>query len=751
MLPTRLAPSRLRTLLCRVALLLLLGGTCVGSGNAAPLDPLGVDKFRELIDYKNDPAPTRVDAAEALTAYRRKMYLAVKNLPSLGEVSRVLLLTEWNLIEFDTESRKLLKQARDLVRESDDKSFQGAIQALLEKTADSADLSKAIVAEIKRETRRQLLERLETRTRFYLRESETEGRIAAANLLSQTMIDSRRQDRHEALTAAGMMRDSPRRETATSARSLRLRLAELKGDVRKLLADSNPQVQIAGIRALSDLEIPAEEMVFALKPLLTSKETPVLTRRAAAEALGHVLERVLDVLTNLMEESRPLPRLKTVEQILPVAVLSLSDDDVGVRRASLVACQRSARILDELTRNPQMPVERSVVFQPAIKMVEDALPKINAAARDPVPALRIAACRVLETLALSALRLRNKYQPPAVLPSLKPSQPDAAPPKKGGENNKGAARVPNHRGRRTALARPSQWAATRPLVGEPSPSAVTLGRPIQLRDESVSRAEFRELRPRHPSALGIPRVARETDSIRPAAFVARRMDDLPVPTPIPGFWNRTVEAMVKSLTDPDYRVRLGAVDVLETLGDRAEAAIPALVKALRDSNKFVRWGAARTLGRLAPHKAEEVESRHADEVVTGLVGLLNDREDIGVRQAVLRAIGDYGEYAGKAVPHLAQVINRGDKDYILAVLHTIQSIGTGAAAALPNVAWLLSDRKQPASIRIEAAKTLGRFGALARKQPRVLSVLQDVMLNDPDEDVRGAASSAVLAIEKPLK
>jgi HEAT repeat protein len=212
--------------------------------------------------------------------------------------------------------------------------------------------------------------------------------------------------------------------------------------------------------------------------------------------------------------------------------------------------------------------------------------------------------------------------------------------------------------------------------------------------------------------------------------------------------------MITGLSDPDYRVRLGAVDVLETLLDQAEPAIPALVKALEDSNKFVRWGSARTLGRFATRRKDKNDgffTRYADRVVIGLMALLNDREDPSVRITAAYALEQYGETAKKAVPHLARVINRGDKDYIIAILHTIQGIGPDAAPVLPNVAWVLSDRTQNTSVRVEAAQTLGRFGAVAKTQPRVMPVLREVMLNDTDQEVRNAASTAILSIERPLK
>lgn len=260
-----------------------------------------------------------------------------------------------------------------------------------------------------------------------------------------------------------------------------------------------------------------------------------------------------------------------------------------------------------------------------------------------------------------------------------------------------------------------------------------LERPIQLPDGPIVQIQGANASPPGDTQ----------QSIQPAAYLAQPPDELPPPIAIPendpGIQG-TIRAMIANLKHPDYRVRLASVDTLETFRNQAAPAIPALVEALRDYNKFVRWSAARALGRLNP--------RRADEVVPGLMRMLDDREDPSVRIAALQALELYGEHAKKAVPLLARVINRGDKEYIVAVLKTIQGIGTDAAPALPNVGWILSDRTQPPSVRLEAAHTLGRFGPLAKEQ---LPVLREIMTDDPDEDVRNAASMAVLAVDRPLK
>ncbi|MGH7174092.1 MAG: hypothetical protein ACRELG_27805, partial [Gemmataceae bacterium] len=108
MLPIRFASFGHRSRLGGLLLLLLLGGAFLASGEAGPLKGPGVDQFGKLIDSKYDPMPSRKDAGAELADYRRKVRQAVKDLPSLGEVARILLLSEWNFIDTGTESPGLL-------------------------------------------------------------------------------------------------------------------------------------------------------------------------------------------------------------------------------------------------------------------------------------------------------------------------------------------------------------------------------------------------------------------------------------------------------------------------------------------------------------------------------------------------------------------------------------------------------------------------------------------------------------------
>ncbi len=688
---------------------------------AGPLPPLGVDDFRTLIDPKRSPNPGPAMAGQTLAEYRRKLRQAAEELPSLGEVSRVLLMSEWSAAELDVESPLPLDRVRRAVRQTEDEAFKREVQRLMvDYSDDPGSVTQALVAEIKREVRLQLLQRLENRMRFFLNQERSADRIAAANLISDMVNTSRRQDISQYYGVPGVMISTPK-DVTPSAHYLRQRLRELSGDLEKLLNDPSPQVRVAGIRALSDLEKDPADLVAILKPLLAKQQNDVLTRRAAAEGLG----RILEVYTAQMDKARPQPYLKAVEQVLPVAAASLADSDPRVRRACLEACQQAALVLDDLASDP-LARERYPAFRPTLAVVDAVLPHLDGCARDRIPELRVGASRVLETFALTVQKMQSYKEeplPPAAPEPSKTSPPDKERDKDNKKQTTLPIQLPVSEGERGVLT---------PRLCYRGVNTPQLG----YREVNTPQLGYRGLLVEH-RGVNTPR----SPIIQTAAFRAPQLDELPPPVPLEDAGIQgTVQTMIDNLKHPDYRVRLAAADTLETFGKQAEAAIPALVAALRDSNKFVRWSAARTLGRLSPRRAEEV--------VPGLMRLLDDREDPSVRIAAAKALELYGEHAKQAAPLLARVINRGDKEYIMAILTAIQGIGTDAALALPNVAWILSDRTYPPSVRIEAARTLGRFGPLAKNQ---LPVLRDVMTNDPDEDVRNAASTAVLAVDRPFE
>jgi flagellar biogenesis protein FliO len=658
--------------------------------HADTLPQAGVEELHTLIDGKHDPAPD----PDALAAYRRDLRKAAADLPTLSELSRVLLLSEWSTLLLDLEAAApLLPRVRNAVRQSNDEAFKADIRKLLPKDPiEASEVNRAIIGEIKREVQLGLLKRLEDRSRYYMRDGRDAEKIAAVNLIGNTMTSSRRQDISHFEGVRGVMVTTSR-DIMPSAEFLRTRIRELMPEVRRLMHSDDPQIQIAAVRALSNMERNGKEFTDAVKPLL-SPQTNVLTRRAAAMSLANMLK----VNAGQLDGSQLKIYLIYVQQILPVAAVGLADEDAEVRYGSLMACEQAADILSVLSKDSEAIKGGRPAFQPTMAVVERALPAIDRIVRDRVPSLRLLACRVLERMVMTSQKIRSLSDQPAPTPPT--PIPDTKPKERNDKKKNEFSRPLSPLGQRKAT-RASAWATLRPTAPLPSPPAPN------------------------------------TTSVKPVAFQAPPKDVLPHPKSVDSSVANVVATMKEALNDPDYRVRITAVDVLETLGELAEDAIPALVKALGDSNKFVRWASARTLGRLAP--------RRADIVVPALAGLLNDREDSSVKFTAAYALELYGPAAKEAVDHLASVINRGDKDYILAILRTIQAIGTDAARALPNVVWLLNDRTQPTSVRIEAVQTLGHFGPSAA---RYRELLKKIMIYDTDEAVRNAASAAVLSIDR---
>ncbi|HVU87244.1 MAG TPA: HEAT repeat domain-containing protein [Pirellulales bacterium] len=93
-----------------------------------------------------------------------------------------------------------------------------------------------------------------------------------------------------------------------------------------------------------------------------------------------------------------------------------------------------------------------------------------------------------------------------------------------------------------------------------------------------------------------------------------------------------------------WGIKETAVDALGRIGTQA---VPTLVKTLDDPNPRVRAEAARALARIGPE---------ATEAVPALMARLDDPDE-DVRQASARALGQVGPAAAPAVPALISLID----------------------------------------------------------------------------------------------
>ncbi|HLN31507.1 MAG TPA: HEAT repeat domain-containing protein [Gemmataceae bacterium] len=196
-----------------------------------------------------------------------------------------------------------------------------------------------------------------------------------------------------------------------------------------------------------------------------------------------------------------------------------------------------------------------------------------------------------------------------------------------------------------------------------------------------------------------------------------------------------IPALKADLQDPNVLVRLGAVDVLEALGQDAAPATPDLVERLGDKDVFVRWASARTLGKItSAAKAPAIE---------GLSALLFDT-DLEVRLAAASALQRYGPLAKPAVPDLIRAMRASDAEMRVAAMRTLETTGKAAQPGIPALATALRDPDP--RVRQAAAEVLGKFGPLALSAEVALRR----SLSDDNPDVRRAASDALLDILRPI-
>jgi HEAT repeat protein len=194
--------------------------------------------------------------------------------------------------------------------------------------------------------------------------------------------------------------------------------------------------------------------------------------------------------------------------------------------------------------------------------------------------------------------------------------------------------------------------------------------------------------------------------------------------------------------DPDPVNRRRGLMAIEALGDEASIYLDRILAGTKDRDLFVRWIAARTLGKLAEDRKDRTNRLTRAQTATALRALvcLLDDDDLDVRLATAKAIGLFGPAGSAAVAALTKHVNRGDAEFRMEVMRALEGIGESARTALPAIAREL--RELDPRLRAEAARVIGRFGPAARAYLPALMRLND----DPDSDVRSAASAAILNI-----
>jgi hypothetical protein len=110
-----------------------------------------------------------------------------------------------------------------------------------------------------------------------------------------------------------------------------------------------------------------------------------------------------------------------------------------------------------------------------------------------------------------------------------------------------------------------------------------------------------------------------------------------------------VSLIAENLSHRDPFVRSAAAQGLDTLGESAQQAVPALLTTLEDRNGSVRMLAALALGKMLGQ---------AEEIILDLLPLLNDR-NINVANAAAWSLGQFGLQSEEAGPAITRLLRRG--------------------------------------------------------------------------------------------
>jgi HEAT repeat protein len=666
-----------------------LAGAGRGSAEALPEDP--VEPFRRLLKEEKG-----LRTEGALAFRRARLEKAARQIRSLGDISRALLLVEWPVVERIPSIDKAEQDARD----------------------------------IEVQVREELTARFEQGVRKVMRSGSQGQLVAVSNLVGETVVGA---------AALGDKR-----------LSLYQKLADLAPDLAELTKPPRPEVRFAAARALGYFPSKPKEAVPALRALLDPDRVDPATRAEAATALGTLVV----VVSGRESRARPSePGVSAVESrprnlvfdvneeidvfnlVVPAAAQGLKDPVAAVREQSLGALRQvtyhllsripnvedrpeyvnignlnvpdfprrgqppgtwTKRELDALREGHAVIQERNQQLRPGMLAFARNAGALAEATRDPDVNVRIQAQRVIEDLGFLRRRLEllNKF-----LPEL----PRDVAPKKD-----------------VAARAGGQEAQPYPLPGPTPAPAASLGAPVKM-----------------APALLVKDLDATRGTLTPAGLAARRQETTVESENMNALRDVIRRArlalILEGLSDRYPRARLGALDALEAMGQEAliPETIPGLIRALSDPNLFVRWAAARILGELAPAGAAQA--------VPALARLLCD-PDLNVRLAVAYALYNYGPAAAGAVSALGEAVGRGDAEFRIAAMQALEGIGTASTPALPAVIRNMTDIDP--RIRTEAARVLGRFGPLAEGAAPALRRA----LNDPDAEVRRAVSEALLEI-----
>jgi HEAT repeat protein len=192
---------------------------------------------------------------------------------------------------------------------------------------------------------------------------------------------------------------------------------------------------------------------------------------------------------------------------------------------------------------------------------------------------------------------------------------------------------------------------------------------------------------------------------------------------------KAVPRAATALTNPD--IRLYAARVLQRIGPKAGAAVPALTEALAQDDAEFKREVQYALAMIGAPAAPAVEA---------LIPAV-DSDDDEVRHSAIYALGSIGEGAKSAVPALTKALSSKDEftrfGAAWALVHVAPPDAAHTEKLLPVLIEGLSDDAD--EVRLGAAETLAQMGRLAKSAAPALQKAK----SDANPDVAAAAARAL--------
>ncbi len=394
-------------------------------------------------------------------------------------------------------------------------------------------------------------------------------------------------------------------------------------DLAEQMKDRDPAISAAAARVMGEILPDPKIAVPALADL--EKTGGAVQRRAAAEGLASLIRNGTNLLRGRSPSGVEVTREGMAQLgrlVVPAAGHGVAAADAEVRRLSLDTLRATASTSSDMVIDPRDPTvlpplgnklsreeqdqiavyleqlrEERKVLSPLLGALGEQGTAVDRALQDPDPAIRVAACRTVEALGKTRLRLhwrdarmapiikkQAQYQPfeDALRPGLRAAVPELAKLSAAGDT----------RQRLSALY------ALETLETEAAPAVEALVKAAGDENSFIRWAAARALGKMGPlrAEQAVPALSKlledQNKDVRVTAAAALERYGPAAKS--------AAEALGRAISHKDVRTRQWAIQALAALGSEGRPAVPALLAALSDPEAMVRAAVVRALGRIAP-------------------------------------------------------------------------------------------------------------------------------------------------------